>query len=99
MVCPSVACTMVCANCVLYTGERMTWPAALIEIGMPVSIGPTSDFSASTLITIKFSGVTRGCTYRMMPTLSSVVVLVVPVTVILEAVIRGTCWPTCRNAG
>ena len=55
---------------------------------MPVESGPTADFSALICMAIIPSGLVRGVTCRMMPTLVSTVPLLTPVVVSVDDVMR-----------
>ncbi len=95
-----IAATVVWAVVASMIGERMTWPVGEVKIGMPFDSGSRTDFSASICMTTRPSGLMRGVTPRMMPTLFVVMVFVLPVVaLIVIPEIVGTRCPTWMKAG
>ena len=79
-VCSLIAATVVWAVVASMIGERITWPVGEVKIGMPVASDSSSDFSASICMTTSPSGLMRGVTPRINPTLSKVMEFVLPVS-------------------
>ncbi len=99
IVSPLAVLTVVWAVVMLIRGARTTSPEAEIDTGIPSDSGATSDFSASTSITTMPSGLMRGVTPRINPTLSICTVFVWPIWLTITLVINGTFCPTWMNAG